>query len=123
MRTQRTSGGTLLQQNIEVVANEIYNVQIDVMTTDLNSDSEYADVSIDGSNVGRCNPSGRGRWDSCKWWRCPVKPSQMSSTTNSLSIQLQYSSGAAGQQCTYNGQSAYQMARVTLTTGTGKPIF
>ena len=124
MRTQSTSGGTLLQQNIEVVANETYNVQIDVMTTNsLPSDTEYADVSIDGSNVGRCNPNGRGRWDLCIWWRCPVIPSQVSSTTTSLSIQLQYNSGASGTHCTYNGQSAYQMARVTLTTGTGKLVF
>ena len=123
MTTQSSSSGPRLQKNIDVVANEIYNVQVEVMTTDLSSSSQFADVSIEGRNVGRCNPEPIYQWDSCIWWICPISPSQVSSSTTSLSIQLQYSSSVSGGSCTYNGQSTMAIARVTLTTGTGKLIF
>ena len=110
------SNGPLISQDITVTANQFYNVQLEVMLTDLDSSSEYADISINGINVGRCNPSsGQG---SCNWYTCTLSPSQVSSTNTILTIQLQYSSAVNDfAVCTFEGHTGHAVARVTLTAG------
>ena len=86
------------------------------MVTDLDASNEYIDVSINSNNVGGCNP--RIADGSCEWWTCSISPSQTFSTTTSLSVQLQYSSGVEHYiRCTYNGKTSHAIARVTLTEG------
>ena len=116
MASTSPSNGPLIMQDIAVSPNQIYGVQVEVMLTDLNSASEYADISINGVNVGQCNPNyGQS---SCAWYTCTISPSQASSTNTMLSIQLQYSSAVGNFAiCTSNGQTGHAVARVTLTTG------
>ena len=116
MASTSPSNGPLITQGITVSANEAYDVQVEVMLTDLNSASEYADISINGNNVGRCNPSsGQG---SCDWYNCTISPSQVTPTTTTLTIQLQYSSAVNDfAVCSSDGQTGHAVARVTLRTG------
>ena len=116
MASTSPSNGPLITQGITVSANETYDVQVEVMLTDLDSSSEYADISINGNNVGRCNPSfGQS---SCAWYNCTISPSQVTPTTTTLTIQLQYSSAVnAIGVCSSDGQTGHAVARVTLRTG------
>ena len=119
MTSNSPSVGPLIEQTITVTPNIIYNVKIEVMLTDLDSSSEYADISINGNNVGRCNPVGIGyEAGSCRWYTCTISPTEATSTNSYLMIRLQYSPDVESvTPCTYDGQTWHAVARVTLTSG------
>ena len=115
MSSTSPSNGPLIEQSITVTPNIIYHVKIEVMLTDLDLNTEYADISINGNNVGRCNPnSGQG---SCDWYTCILSHTEATSTNSHLTIQLEYNNVYYDDKCTYDGHTAHAIARVTLTSG------
>ena len=115
MSSNSPSNGPLIEQTITVTPNIIYHVKIEVMITDLDGNTEYADISINGNNVGRCNPFyGYG---SCAWYTCAISPTKATSTNSDLMIRLQYSPAVGSTTCSYDDQIGHAVARVTLTSG------
>ena len=94
--------------------NKMYGVKVELMMTDLDTTSEYADITIDGVNYGTCNPSGSQM--SCQWYTCTgLSQSQVTTASSSVSIQIQYSSGVNDLgDCTADGLSGHGVARITL---------
>ena len=115
MSSTSPSNGPLIMQDITVTPNQLYNVHVEVMLTDLDHSSEYANISIAGNLVGMCNPNyGQG---SCNWYSCEISPSQAFSSNTVLSVQLQYSQAVNDfATCTFGGQTGHAVARVTLTS-------
>ena len=119
MASTSPSNGPLISQNIAVASNQLYNVNLDVTLTDLDSSTEYLDIFINGTGMaqnitGTCNPNyGQA---SCDWYTCTISPTQAFSTNQMLAVQLQYSSAVGSfATCSYMGQTGHAVARVTLT--------
>lgn len=110
--TNSPTNGPLISGYVSVEANEIYSVKVELMLTDLDGSSEYADVTIDGIDFGRCNPSGSQM--SCEWYTCTEK--QVSTSSSIVSVKVQYGSevGDLG-KCSSDGQTGHGVARITLT--------
>ena len=116
MSSNTPSNGPLIEKTITVTPNISYHVKIEVMLNDLDASHEYADISINGNNVGRCNPYFLP--NNCAWYTCTISPTEATSTTSDLTIRLQYSQYVyTSSKCTYNGQTGNAVARVTLTSG------
>ena len=113
MSSNSPSNGPLIEQTIAVNPNIIYHVGIEIMLTDLDASSEYADISINGNNVGRCNPNYGEGW--CAWYTCTITPNVATSTNSEFTIRLQYSPAVNYLVCSYDGQTGLAVARVTLT--------
>ena len=105
----------LLEFTLTVTPNINYHVNIEVMLTDLDSSNEYVDISINGNDVGRCNPNYGHRI--CDWYTCTISPTEATSTNSHLTIQLEYYNVHDRDKCTYDGHTAHAIARVTLTSG------
>ena len=112
MATNSPTDGPLIDGHVLVEANKIYSVKVELMLTDLDGSSEYADIIIDGIDFGRCNPSGTQM--SCEWYTCTEK--QVSISNSIISVNIQYGSevGDLG-KCTSDGQTGHGVARITLT--------
>ena len=116
MSSTSPSSGPLILQNVTTEASTWYDMHVEIMLTDLNSASEYTDISINGVNVGQCNPSScQG---CCTWYNCTISPSRFYSASTFLTVQLQYSYAVNDfAVCSYNGYTGHAVARVTLTAG------
>ena len=118
MASSSPQNGPLISQNIDVISNLLYNVNLEVMLTDLDSSTEYLTIDISGTGMapsitGTCNPNyGQA---SCDWYTCTISPTQAFSTNQILAVQLQYSSAVGSfATCSYMGQTGHAVARVTL---------
>ena len=112
MATNSPTDGPLINGYVLVEVNKIYSIKVELMLTDLDGSSEYADIIIDGIDFGRCNPSGTQM--SCEWYTCTEK--QVSISNSIISVNIQYGSevGDLG-KCTSDGQTGHGVARITLT--------
>ena len=112
LATNSPTDGPLINGHVLVEANKMYSVKVELMLTDLDGSSEYADIIIDGIDFGRCNPSGTQM--SCEWYTCTEK--QVSISNSIISVNIQYGSevGDLG-KCTSDGQTGHGVARITLT--------
>ena len=103
-----------------VSPNTYYNVHIEVMGNDLNSDYEYIDVYLDNasSRIHRCGDvSGNDAWcqGCCDWYSCYTTSSRLM-TSSTFKIELRYSSSVNDfAVCTYSGKTGHAVARVTLS--------
>ena len=109
------NNGLLLTKDITVTPYQLYNVDVEVMLADIDHSTEYANISINGNFVGKCNPNhGQG---SCNWHTCDINPRQAFSTNSVLPVKLQYSVGVNNfATCTFGGQTGHAVARVFLTS-------
>ena len=120
MTTRTFTRGPLLTESVSVVPGVTYGVQLKLMMGDLDSTSEYADLSIDGQSTGRCGDSSHSlRYRSCEWLPCDSGLSDLTSANSVVSISLQYNSGydaSLSGPCTVNGTSSvYAAAILTLS--------
>ena len=121
-RYNNAAGGDwrLLTGSVSVVPGVTYGVQLKLMMGDLNSISEYADLSLDGQSTGRCgNSSNSLSSRSCDWLPCDSGLSDLTSANSSVSISIQYNNGydySLSGPCTVNGTSGvYAAAILTLS--------
>ena len=114
-----TSNGPLISDSIAVSANTLYNVQVEVMSTDLGDSGEYLDITIDGQSFGRCDPRAT-EWEckcGTKWYNCTLSKSQLTTSSSNIPIRIQYSSNVGSWcSCSYNGLTGSGIARITFTT-------
>ena len=131
MFTDTRTTAPIIQENINVIPNQRYLVDIEIVITDTETDKEYADMTLDGKNFGRCNPSLAD--NTCTWHSCNdtghfdhVERQAITSTNGVISFKAQYSREvniASG--CHVDGVSGTAIVRVTLTPEkrNGKYIF
>ena len=116
LKTTSTVHGPLLTGSMSVVSGAIYEVKVEVKIGDLNGDDgEYLDISVDGKSSHRCIPSGTSA-GSCNWYDCSGI-SDLTASTSSVDIRLQYGSGydsEIGGPCTVDSVTAYAAARITF---------
>ena len=110
--------GPLLTGSMSVVSGATYEVKVEVKIGDLDGDSgEYVDISVDGKSSHRCTPTGTSA-GSCNWYDCSGI-SDMTASSSSVDLRLQYGSGydsqGNGGPCTVDGVTAYAAARITFT--------
>ena len=118
LKTTSTVHGPLLTGSMSVVSGATYEVKVEVKIGDLDGHSgEYVDISVDGKSSHRCTPSGTSA-GSCNWYDCSGL-SDMTASSSSVDIRLQYGSGydsqGNGGPCTVDGVTAYAAARITFT--------
>ena len=123
--TNCASGKIEIQGTIDVRPNITYALEVELLRTDLNDGSEYAEIFVDGEGIGTCNPSG-GQGD-CTFFKCsqvnhgqnvPVK--SVTSKSGVIHFRANYSSevgSGSGLSCSVNGVEAAGFAVVTLTKG------
>ena len=87
------------------------------MLTDMDAVNEYADVTINGVNVGTCGDVSLCA-GCCDWYTCNISPSQFFSTSSTLSVSLQYSDQVMESvaTCSVDGRNWAAVARITLTS-------
>ena len=118
LKTTNTTSGPLLTGSLPVVSGATYDVKIEVQIGDLDGDSrEYVNISIDSQSSYRCTPTGTTA-GSCNWYDCSGG-SDLTATSSSVNVRLQYGSGydskANGSHCQVEGVTAYAAARITFT--------
>ena len=107
-----------------VVANQLYDIQVSLMLTDLDWSGEYADITFTHSGstnvvIGRCD-GGNTCHGCCDWYVCQGLTSQISSSTASIDVKFEYSSSVSSgswAHCTDSSsdKSGAGVARVVLT--------
>ena len=127
-----TSHPVMIMSTINnVVANQLYDIQVSLMLTDLDWRGEYADITFTHSGstnvvIGRCD--GGNTCDAvynyvcCSWYVCQGLTSQISSSTTSIDVKFEYSSQVSSSswaRCTdsSSGKSGAGVARIVLTRG------
>ena len=119
--TTRYISRPLLTGSVSVVPGVTYGVQLKLMMGDLDSTSEYADLSIDGQSTGRCGDSRHSLSSGIcyQWLPCDSGLSDLTSANSVVSISLQYNNAydaSLSGPCTVNGTSGvYAAAILTLT--------
>ena len=107
--------GPLISETIDVTQDRAYDVKVELYLTDLDYQNEYVDIEINGQNVGRCIPSiCEG---CCRLHDCAISPSQITSSSSSMSISMKYSIQVEGTvaTCFVDGQNWAAAAQITLT--------
>ena len=121
MFTDSSTRAPTIQENINVIPHQSYIVDVEIVITDTQQSLEYADITLDGKNFGRCNPSLPDH--SCTWHNCSVmthgtniKRQVITSTDGVIVFKAKYSSDVdQAQTCTVDGETGTAIVRVTLT--------
>ena len=113
LATKTPSSGPLITGSIAVSPNTLYNVKVEIMSTDVDGGHEYLDITMDGQSFGQCNPSGSEC--GCGWWTCSLSKSQLTTSSSNIPIRIQYSSQVDNCICTYDGLTGNGVARITFT--------
>ena len=107
------SRGPLITGSIPATSSLLYNVQVELMLTDLDRDNEYADITLNGISFGQCNPSSCQAC--CKWYNCSaLRTSPILGSPTGILVHIQYSNSASSYRCTVNGHRDTAIARITL---------
>ena len=113
------SDGPIISGTMTVVSNTLYNVHVEIMTSDMSSSSEYAAIYFDGKSFGSCD-GGNKADNTCDWYNCPISLNQIQTISSTLQVEFRYSQevNTGTSTCTDNetGQSGSAVARVTLTS-------
>jgi len=107
------SDGPIISGSMAVASNTLYDVQVQIMNTDMYSSSEYADIYLDDKSFGRCYGDSDG---TCSWYYC-IRYDQIQTTSSSLKVELRYSQEVGSTfPCTDDetGQSGTAVAWVSL---------
>ena len=112
-----------IMKNIIVQPYIAYALEVHLMRTDTDLDSEYAEIFIGDESIGKCNPDGQE--GDCNYFSCNVMnhrqnvPKQaISSKDGIIKFQVKYSKEVDiynSTICTSRGITAAGIARVTLT--------
>ena len=108
--------GPLISDTIAVTPDRTYDIKVELYLTDMDVSSEYVDIEIDGQNVGTCTPNlCQG---CCTLHDCAISPSQITSSSSSMSVSLQFSIEVMGSiaKCPINGHNWVAAAQITLTS-------
>ena len=121
-----SSGGTnpVLHQKVSVVPNTWYEVTIEVLVTDMDSESEYLDISINDDKFERCTPMVPNS-DKCNFHNCNDDNNRANS--RSIGNQIVISSKSTINinatmtgvddgtvKCTYQNVETFGVLRITL---------
>ena len=125
MFTDSSTRAPTIQENINVIPHQSYIVDVEIVITDTEASHEYADITLDGKNFGRCNPSLSDH--SCTWHNCSVmthgtnvKRQVITSPDGVIVFKAKYSSGVnQAQTCSVDGATGTAIVRVTLTPTNG----
>ena len=116
----------MILEDIHVVPDQPYFVNIEVMHTDTDGKDEYADIAMDDQTFNKCNPSGPDF--ECTWHTCSLENQEtnplgrtITSTDGVIKFNATYSRGVTGNKhCNVNGLAGTAFVRVTLTPEKGK---
>ena len=117
--------GPAVTGSISVLRNIPYLVGIEVVRTDTDNEHEHIDISIDGKNFGRCNPTGH---NDCSWYNCstmsPDNQIEIRSSNGRLDFRASFSPSvdSGGRFCSWNGIETYGIVRVTMTPKNGRDL-
>ena len=108
-----------------MIPHQGYIVDVEIVITDTGESFEYADITLDGKNFGRCNPSLSDH--SCTWHNCSVmsqgtnvKRQVITSTDGVIVFKAKYSSDVdQAQTCSVDGATGTAIVRETLTPTNG----
>ena len=105
---------------ISVVPNQRYEVFIEIVLTDVDHSIEYADISVDDVNFGRCNPDQN--IDCNAWYDCTrtshgtnVPRREITSISGRVKIIAKYNTHVHRSGCKWNGKDLSGIVRVTMT--------
>ena len=100
---------------MSVEANTVYDVQIEILRTDTNSASEYAEyIKLNKQNFGKCDP--RGRQCECTYGNCsPLTQTRITTDSTSIEVEIQFTSEVGCCTCKVGYNDARGAARITLT--------
>ena len=118
--TDSTTTAPIIQENINVIPHQRYLIDVEIVITDTESHDEYADITLDGNNVGRCNPSLADH--TCTWHSCNatnhhghVERQGITSTNGVIAFEAKYSRAVnQATTCTMDGATGTAIVRVTL---------
>ena len=121
--TTCTDANISIEETITVDPNTEYELEVELLRTDTNDNTEYAEIFIDGQPIGICNPDGPVQ--ECTYFNCSqlndgknVPPRLVSSTTGFIQFRANYSYTVQDfAPCTEGGITAVGFARVTMTKG------
>ena len=113
-------GPTITETIENLEANTMYQVQFEIMMTDIDHATEYATINMNGANFGQCGGLGTSLTD-CTYHDCSSSLTSRNIQSNSsgqISIVVSYSNrvdNGHGASCTYNGETVSGLVRFTLT--------
>ena len=119
--TDSRTRAPIIQENINVIPHQSYLVDVDIVITDTETRTEYADITLDGKSFGRCNPSLPDH--RCTWHNCSVMThgtnvdrQPITSVDGVIQFKAQYSSDVdQSRTCTVDGETGTAIVRVKLT--------
>ena len=111
-----------------------YSVKFEIYLTDLNSDHEYATITIGGQNFGTCNPVFSDAQGGCYWYDCSPDATVIADSTHLTKGSFLASSGQTAavatatysstvdcfsclDDCAWEGVDTLGIIRITLTQG------
>ena len=120
MFTDSSTTAPIIQENIKIIPNQKYLVDVEIVITDTEHRDEYADITFDGKNFGKCNPSLADH--TCTWHSCNltthgtnVERQPITSTDGVIAFKAKYSSDVdQSRKCTVDGATGTAIVRVTL---------
>ena len=116
-----TTVAPMIKENIYVIPHQSYLVDVEIVHSDTDNENEYADITFDGQDFGRCNPNGHEF--KCTWHNCSeenhgsnVPRRSINSTFGIIKFEAAYSRNVdADPSCNANGVKWTAIVRVTLT--------
>ena len=112
----------VISGTIDVVPNQLYQVGIEVMRTDTDSETEkVSNIKMNSESFGSCNPDGAQH--ACTYYDCSHRnhgdyliKTSIRSSTGQIAVELNYSGGVNLEAtCTWNNIKVTAVARVSLT--------
>ena len=118
--------GPLVVGSLAASPNVLYLASVEVVRTDLDSSSEYLNITINGEDFGTCNPTGS---NDCSWALCSDYTSNgrynraISSPDGAFTVRAQFSDevDSGGRLCDPWG--TYGVLRFTLNNVPGNAIY
>ena len=99
----------------------MYQVQFEIMITDLDTSTEYATITMNGANFGQCGPFSSSI-EHCIYDDCSnslTTTNIQSDSSGQIRIVVRYSgqvdATGHGVECTYQGATVTGLVRITLT--------
>ena len=112
-----------IDETITVDPNTEYELEVELLRTDTNDNTEYAEIFIDGQPIGICNPDPPSQ--GCTYFNCSqlndgknVPPRLVTSATGIIQFRANYSATVQDfAPCTDGEVTAIGIARVNITKG------
>lgn len=84
--------GPLINGKISTIPQALYAVEVEIKETDFGDGAtEYANVTVNGANFGKCTPSGYG---TCRWYMCDsLDKHEVIAVGNTVDVTIQFGHG------------------------------